>query len=292
MMMVASIVWDSLFPGTFSELTTRAAGFGVNPNTGGAITGILLIGALPWERSGFDPVTLAILAITGMGVFLTLSRSSLLCWIVVTASYAIRTLTIRGASGWVLGAGIMAPLILYAATAGEWVRETFPMLQASHERIEMFLGEGEMDHADDSRVHLAEDFFASALESPWVGWGTGLNYSGAVGAHNIFLAKWVENGVGAMAILLLLMWGTYRMGQRYQSPELKTLAAYLFVQGFFSHNMLDDKTILLMWGILAGRAVVNFQMQNDPQPPRPERTPVRRTVARPAIRIAASPGMQ
>lgn len=256
-MIVASIVWDSIVPGTFSELSTRAAGFGVNPNTGGAIVGLLLIGLLDWERAGFHPFALMSLGVSGLGVFLTLSRSALLCWGVVMAAYFVRSLIVRGTSAWLASTALILPAIVFAASAGEWARESIPMLQASHQRIEAFLGGfGEMDHADDSRVHLAEEYFDMAMESPWVGWGTGLNYATEDGAHNIYLARWVENGLVALGAVIFLVIGTYRGGRRTGSYELCALAAYVFVQGFFSHNLLEDKSLLLMWGILAGRGAL------------------------------------
>jgi O-antigen ligase len=95
-----------------------------------------------------------------------------------------------------------------------------------------------------------------AMESPWVGWGTGLNYASGEGAHNIYLARWVENGLVALVTVVFLVVGTYRYGRRTGSYELCALAAYVFAQGFFSHNMLEDKSLLLMWGILAGRAAL------------------------------------
>jgi hypothetical protein len=253
---VLSIVWDSVYPGTFSELTTRAAGFGVNPNTGGAIVALLLIGALPWDRGGFHPLTLLTLGMAGAGIFLTLSRSALLCWGLVSAAYLLRTLIVRGASSSAVVILAGGPLLIYATTAGEWARNTFPMLQQSHQRIEAFLGGDAMDHADDSRVHLVEEFYEMAMERPWLGWGTGLNYAYEEGAHNIFLARWVENGIAALTALGLLIVGTYRLGSRAHSPEAKVLAAYILAQGFFSHNLLEDKTVLIMWGVVSGRAAL------------------------------------
>jgi len=262
-MMVGSIVIDSFRPGTFSELSTRAAGFGVNPNTGGAIVGMLLIGLLNWEDAGFTPLAIAAFGVSGLGAFLTLSRSALLCWTAVSGAYFIRTLVRRGTSSWFAIAAIAAPIMFFAASAGEWAREAFPMLQASHERIEAFLGDGEMDHADDSRVHLAEEYFAMALERPWIGWGTGLNYATELGAHNIYLAKWVENGIVALTCLLLALVATYRLGARNHDSQAKVIALFLFVQGFFSHNMLDDKAVLLMWGLLCGRAALKGRLRRQ-----------------------------
>jgi O-antigen ligase len=288
-LMVASILIDSFRPGTFSELTTRAAGFGVNPNNGGAIVGMLLIGLLRWEEAGFTFFAIAAFAISGMGTFLTLSRSALLCWGVVVGAYFIRTLIRRGTSSWLAIGAIAAPIMFFAASAGNWARETFPMLQKSHERIEAFLGGAEMDHADDSRVHLAEDYFAMALERPWIGWGTGLNYALELGAHNIYLAKWVENGIVALACLLLALVATFRLGARNHDPEPKVIAMFLFIQGFFSHNMLEDKTVLLMWGILCGRAALKGrlrrQQKREAELARVAAIPVRRR--RPLPRLTA-----
>lgn len=148
-----------------------------------------------------------------------------------------------------------------------------------------------MDHADDSRIHLAEEFYELAMESPWTGWGTGLNYATESGAHNIFLAKWVENGLLALLTVLILIFATYQLGRRTGSMEAKLLAAFIFVQGFFSHNMFEDKTLLIMWGVIAGRAVLresarNVSSQQSPPPP-VRRQPQRLRLASPLNADAA-----
>ncbi|HVJ67974.1 MAG TPA: O-antigen ligase family protein [Caulifigura sp.] len=256
-LLVASIAADAVSPGTFSAVPNRAAGFGINPNTGGALVALMTLGLLNWKKAGFSVAALLTMAVSGIGVFLTLSRSGLLTWGAINAYYVYCSMRARGAQTWIVtGAGCMF-LVGYAATASEWAREAIPMLGASHQRIETFLGGGGggMDHADDSRIELAQEFFHMAMESPWTGWGTGLMYSFEEGgAHNIYLSKWVENGIGAMLTLVGMIYATFRVGRRHQDPACVAMAGFLFIQGFFSHNLMEDKAVMMMWALVLGRA--------------------------------------
>ncbi len=256
-LLVLSIIADAVSPGTFSAVPNRAAGFGINPNTGGALVALMTLALLNWKNPGFTLAALATVAISGMGVFLTLSRSGMLTWGAINAYYLYRSMKMRGASTSLFVAGLAAITVGYAATASEWAREAIPILGSSHQRIETFLGGGGMDHADDSRIELAYEFYLMALESPLVGWGTGLMYGYEDGAaHNVYLAKWVENGIVAMVTLIGMIYATYRVGCRRNDPTCIAMAGFLFIQGFFSHNLMEDKAVLMMWGLVLGRGAL------------------------------------
>jgi O-antigen ligase len=174
---------------------------------------------------------------------------------------------------------------VFAASASDWLRENVPMLQESHQRIEAFLGgPSDLDHADDSRVHIAREYWELVQERPWQGWGTGLNYSGDEGSHNIYLARWVENGVAGLAMYLVLLASLLAMGARRQSPECQVLAAYLFVLGFFTHNLLEDRSLLLVWGVTLGRGAIIRAEWTSPRLLAPE--PARARFSTPARQAA------
>ncbi len=284
-LLVASITADAVLPGTFSAVPNRAAGFGINPNTGGALVALMTLGLLNWKNPSFSTITLLTMGISGVGVFLTLSRSGLLTWGAINAYYVYRSLKIRGASTSLLAAGMSVLVVGYAATASEWARDAIPMLGASHQRIEAFLGGGGMDHADDSRIELAHEFYLMAMESPWVGWGTGLMYSFEEGgAHNVYLSKWVENGIVAMITLIGMIYATYRLGVRRDDPACIAMAGFLFIQGFFSHNLMEDKAVLMMWALVLGRGALARPAALRSNGSAPARL---RVVARPRIAEAA-----
>ncbi len=286
--LVASIAVDAVSPGTFSMVPNRAAGFGINPNTGGALVALMTLGILNWKHPGFSAAAIVTMAVSGVGVFLTLSRSGMLTWGAINAYYVYRSMKVRGASTWLVTGGAAFMLLGYAATASKWARDAIPMLGASHQRIETFLGGGGgggMDHADDSRIELAYEFMLMAMESPWVGFGTGLMYSiEEGGAHNMYLSKWVENGIGAMLILVGMIYATYRVGRRHGDPACIAMAGFVFIQGFFSHNLMEDKAILMMWAFQLGRAALTaIPVARTSR----KATPVPRQVMRPRLAEAA-----
>ena len=77
------------------------------------------------------------------------------------------------------------------------------------------------------------------------------------GAHNVYLAKWVENGIGAMLTLIGMIYATYRLGCRRDNPACIAMAGFLFIQGFFSHNLMEDKAVLMMWALVLGRGALS-----------------------------------
>src|SRR5690606_37777619 len=110
-----------------------------------------------------------------------------------------------------------------------------PMLAATTARLETFLGDGNaMSHADDTRVHLMQDYFEFALERPWFGWGNGFLLPGEdCNAHNIFLHKWVQHGIVALIATALLINSTYSLGGRLGSTECQAVTGFIFVQAWF-----------------------------------------------------------
>ena len=263
--LVISILVDARHPGTFSFLETRAAGFGVNPNIGAAMSVLLLLGVLDWKRPTLSLMTCGWCLVAFTGVILTLSRSGVLVLGIVGMLYVRRCVHRNGARTAVVLSGLIFAAGGYALIAADAAKRVLPMLNSNHTRTVSFLS-GEVDTLDvleDSRLSLVYEFLAMIEERPLLGWGTGLNYSVEVGAHNMFLARWVENGLAGLGAYLLLIGMLYRIGRKFQSAECVAVAVFLTAESFFSHNLLEDKSLLLMMSITAGRAVLN-----SPQPDR------------------------
>ena len=257
--LVVSILIDARYPGTFSILNTRAAGFGVNPNIGAAMAALLLVGVLDWKRPNLSVMTCGWCLVAFIGVFLTLSRSGILVLGIVGMLYVRLCVRRNGAGTVVVLGGLVFCIGGYALIAADAAKRVLPMLEGSHSRTNSFFS-GEFDSIDvleDSRVFLAYDYLKMIEERPILGWGTGLNYSTELGSHNMFLARWVENGLPGLGAYLLLIFMLYRIGRKFQSWECVAVAVFLTAESFFSHNLLEDKSLLLVMSISAGRAVLN-----------------------------------
>lgn len=260
--LVGSILIDARYPGTFSFLDTRAAGFGVNPNSGAALSAMLLIGVLDWKRPSLSVATCFWCAVAFVGVFMTLSRSGILVLGIVGMLYVRLCVRRNGLGTLVVLCGLAFSIGGYALVAADAAKKILPMLEASGSRANLFSGQFDaMDTRDDSRVMLALDHLQMGMERPVFGWGTGLSYVGEEGAHNMFLARWVENGIPGLVAYVLLIGMLYRVGSKYGSRECTTVAAFVTALSFFSHNLLEDKALLLMMAITAGRAALHTPAQ-------------------------------
>jgi O-antigen ligase len=263
--LATSILIDARYPGTFSFLDTRAAGFGVNPNSGAALLVMTLIGVLDWQKPRLSLSATVWAGIVFVGVFMTMSRSGILLLGLVGMLYLRQCIRKNGLGTLVIIGGIGFCVAGYGVMAGEFARRVLPLLEANGSRANLFSGQMDaMDTREDSRVQLAMEHFEMAMERPFLGWGTGLSYSGEDGAHNMYLARWVENGVPGLLAYMLLIGAIFRIGWRHNSWECLTLAYYLAALSFFSHNLLEDKSLLIMLAITAGRAVQNTPQSSGP----------------------------
>ncbi len=256
--LVMSILVDARYPGTFSFLETRAAGFGVNPNIGASLTVMLLIGVLDWQRPNLSLQTCGWCLVAFAGVFMTLSRSGILVLGLVGMLYVRLCVRRNGLGTLVIMGGLVFSFGGYALIAADAAKQILPMLDGSHTRAHLFSGQLDaMDTREDSRVLILYDYLELISERPLLGWGTGLNYAGDEGAHNMYLARWVENGLPGLGAYLLFISMLYRIGRRFRSWECIAVAAYLAAGSCFSHNLLEDKSLLLMMSITVGRAILN-----------------------------------
>ena len=256
--LVCSILVDARYPGTFSTLEKRAAGFGVNANRGAALTVILFLGVLDWKKPSLSLSTCLWGLVAFAGVFMTLSRSGILTLGIVGISYVRLCVRKNGMGSVVLLGGLAFTFGGYAMVAADAAKKVLPMFEADYARANLFSGQMDaMDTAEDSRVILIYDYLDRILERPLLGWGTGYTFGEELGPHNMYLARWVDNGLIGLLAYLMLIGMMYRIGRKHHSWECITVAAFVAAESFFTHNLLEDKSVLLMMGIAAGRAILN-----------------------------------
>ncbi len=256
--LVMSILVDARYPGTFSILEARAAGFGCNPNRGAELTVILLVGVLNWKKPSLSLVSCGWFLIALVGVFMTLSRSGTLLLGIVGMLYVRLCVRRNGMGAVVLLGGLAFSVGGYALAAADAAKDILPMLEANHSRANLFSGQLDaMDTGEDSRVILIYDYLGMIAERPLLGWGTGYTYGQELGSHNMYLARWVDNGLFGFGAYVLLIGMLYRIGRKHQSWQCTTVAVFVAADSFFTHNLLEDKSLMLIMGITAGRAVLN-----------------------------------
>lgn len=253
-------VWvDYFVPGTFSRLAHRAAGLGANANDGARIIVLLCIAAIDWKKNGW--INLVILAASGMTVFVTLSVGNLLLYLTVAGYYLY--LSLRGEGG----EHFLKKISLVAAVPLLIILVIQPMLvdmkdssaafdnRTSQDRLDKILNffQGDTEFVEDhSRKELADEYWEDILESPLLGHGTGYSARlGTKGAHNMYLKHWVENGLFGFLIYLSLIVGTCWYFFRLRDKRGLIFSLIFFLSGFHSHNILRDKTTIVLLGIFA-----------------------------------------
>ena len=141
-------------------------------------------------------------------------------------------------------AGICATLAV-TAVATDTISE--------HSRLGRLLSNKQVDDGSAaSRLFAVRESLRLINESPIVGHGTGHARTMAELPHNLYLQQWVNNGilgllgvVGFFGVSLAIF-----RKRRYRPGQALILVSIL--GGVFSHNILDQRCFLLLFGILLG----------------------------------------
>jgi O-antigen ligase len=250
-----SVFVDVIRPATFSILPDRAAGFARNPNGAGFLLVTLCCALIVFDRvRGID---LAVLAVTALGVIATLSRGGAILLAFVVCCYVpcvVRDALRRGAR--VIVIRLLALVLLvagtYAATT-ELISQR--MFSGRGSRVEMLLGKESVVGPRESRVGLLAESWEMVRESPWLGYGSGFTFSMPQGPHNMYVSRWLDNGLpGVVSYVWLLAAASLLFWRRRYLPGLVFMGVVV-LEGFFSHNLLDERAFVLLFGVLLSLSV-------------------------------------
>ncbi len=295
---LASIILDLVTGGLFGVLRgDRPGGFLVNANDGASLMDMLLVAALPWRRPSSRSYFWAIAAFVGIAV--TLSRSGLILWFLIVATYAgkiiltgrlrARILTIGAVSAVLAGF-----IIIITLSPQELYKLGVPVTAMRRVEGMLKLAQGQTSVLNgDSRVVTFDYWVGQLPEHPLMGNGSGYAMSGAgpsiggegQGPHNMYFARFIDGGiVGILSILAFFtFWGTFFLVRR-------DIVGIIFITLFaltcmFSHNVADYRPMLSLLGFLAAEAV---RLQGSTGfPPVPRATPCWR--APKAVNDSAAP---
>jgi O-antigen ligase len=255
---VAINVYEFFFPSTFSVVDGRSAGLYMNPNQCGAalVFGLILaMGAVP------PRYRLLFVLAGGLGVVLTFSRAAFLGYMLCVVTALLNgTLRLRDS----LSLRIAVPLVALAILAYTGVKlssssgDNATVRKGIYERI-MDIGASttNMDDSAQARVAAAERSLALFADRPLTGHGTGrareypLDYEGP---HNMYLFYMVDHGVLGSLILpafaICCALGARAEAGRIAGP----FVVFLLFWGLFSHNVIEERYILLSMAMMASLA--------------------------------------
>ena len=246
-------IYELFNPLAFSFVTGRSAGLYINPNMSAValILGMIMTIAVVTPRLRM----LFALAI-GLGVFLTFSRAGIIGWVLVLVVF-IKTGQISLKRSIIVGLGVLFLASVVVGWQWEHIQYKLEDLGVLNRnvltRVDWLAGNEEIDASSSERKQVAELGWEMFSESPVIGRGVGasIDWSYEKSSHNEYLNMMVDHGILGLFILpLLVVASTWRA--RGQSKLISiSFAAFILVLGFFSHNVLSERHILIIFSLLA-----------------------------------------
>lgn len=215
----------------------RAAGFYMNPNSAGSIIVLgLAIAAPELGRSWRVPLVV----VTAIGVVATLSRGSMICLGLLLVAFALR----RTVGGWGLLLGLALGALIAMKGAG-YLESQGRLGPAVVERVTFAKD-------DSGRGEVALKAWRLFCDAPLLGNGIGAatEWDTGAGAHNMFLTFAAEQGVVGLLLLPALALALIA-ARRGAAP----VALVLLGAGVFSHNLVEDRAILVALALAAAGGI-------------------------------------
>ncbi|MDF1586056.1 O-antigen ligase family protein [Marinimicrococcus flavescens] len=251
--LLGSVFYDIAWPGTLSQMASRAGGFQQNPNL--AAIAIVMLTAMAVRYDRMYPLDLAVILLSFIATFSTLSRGGLLQFAVFLANYVWLTGRGRRVEQLVVAPVVAALMIGIGALSISTMTTSSTMFddENAQRRLATFsLGNETVYETDDVRLGLIPKYLKLIDESIIFGQGTGFSRSQPFGPHNTYLEVWVNNGFLALAAYLWLLGALLYMAWARRFWQGFVFAQIALVAGFFTHNVIQLPVFLLSAGLALG----------------------------------------
>ena len=250
-------IYEFFNPRIFGALNDsgRPAGFYIDPNKAGCALVLSLIfgvGVLPSKYR--VPFVLVI----GFGVFLTFSRSAILCWIIIVVILFVNDILPRRQSlFWALVIGI---ILLCIGTLGITFIDIYDLQERGilneniMSRLAWFLDPSSRDAYDNSsRFDIVEFGWQRFVEHPFLGNGIGSTrtWSKDISTHNMYLFFMIDHGFIGALFLPLVVYAVVRKAKEDTKYLAFVYAIFILFWGLFSHNVMEQRFILLTFSLMA-----------------------------------------
>lgn len=250
---VSSIILEVFIPGLFSKVSSRSAGLSVNPNASGIRIMILASCLLIFKFKRENLVHSIIIFLSGLSVFFTFSRGSLLIFIVFLVVYFYFFHKERILKTTLKVSMLIFFLIFFLELVGFSLTK-LPIFQSNGAlvRLNMVTGQSEFVNSDDSRLKIADEYWKLILENPILGHGIGSinNHSILpICPHNLYLKIWFEQGFIIFVVYIVFILRT--MFRLYFSKDYNYLLLFIVISmgGLFTHNLFDNRSMIIALGI-------------------------------------------
>lgn len=257
-------VLDFIHP-HFSNVPGRAAGLYVNPNISGMVLAMVML-------CGIQSVTARLrwvfVLACGLGVLLTFSRGAWILWGIAVVWLGLHTRT-RNAKrklavitvSAALGLGFL--LVVFSGALGSHLQNTSVAKYLDANTLAR-LGVGSSSLAGESaasRSDAAEFALQATMQKPLFGHGCGYvdEWGFPVGPHDMYLRFLAEGGVAGLLYYLLLMVLLWRAS----SGLGRILVLQILVANFFSHNMLDSPSVIVVITFLLAHGAMQRRLERE-----------------------------
>lgn len=253
LILLGSMLMDVYNPGYFSTVVSRAAGFPGNSNLGSVIMILLCAASLNYNMQRAMLQDFLVFAIALIAMFLTQSRSGALELLSLIVFYMYINFTKYRVSAktiitCVLGVSISGVIL---AIAIPFLLGDAAMFQQYNTRVSHIMSSSQIDDgSSDSRKEAALAAVLLAEKAPIWGHGTGYTRRMYEPPHNIYLQQWVNNGIFGLAAYLALLITGYVLFKKRKFYAGQALILVAGIGGIFSHNMLDQRPFLMLYGML------------------------------------------
>jgi O-antigen ligase len=252
--------------------TGRAAGYFIDPNRGGCALMLGMIfgmGILPKQLR----IAFALLVL--FGIFLTFSRGAILGWFIVIPIFILSGVIPRKQV--LLGAvGITTIILVFGQVLSnidmnELQRSGLIKVNIKNitERLEWFQHPlANKEDSADSRVEVVMTAWNMFVEHPILGSGiastNNLNNWG-ISTHNMYLLFLTEHGILGIFIFPLLVYAVTWHSRGETKHIALAFSAFILLWGLFSHNIVEDRIILIIFSLMAAMNVTSRLDQKSKQ---------------------------
>lgn len=267
----ATTTYELFHPMSLSSSLGRPAGFYLNPNQAGIalVLGMAMCLTVLPER-----LRSAFVLLTGLGVLATMSRTSVLAWLLTVVICLWKGLlrpkhvAVTGGIGAVLLIALLLPrlddMLEFLRVIGVWDKDL-------EERIQWFVNpsiqSSPYSNESSSRLEAAERAWNEFSQSPiWGnGVGTALAMAGGagnekeltIGSHNMYLANMIDHGIlGVLIFPLAVLAAIWKARGEAKALSLPFTVILLFA-AFFIHTILQDTFPLPLFSLMAAMAVLS-----------------------------------
>lgn len=245
-------IYELFVPMSFSRVLGRSAGLYMDPN----LTGEALVVGMILSVTVLEPRYRALFAlVTGLGVFLTLSRGGIVTWVIAVGSLLfggrlhLKHLVSSGLIGALFITVMLLPRLDNFLTTLE---RTGVINKNMEERLAWLTDPSSVsDRSSWERKYVAQQAWDKIAEHPFFGNGTGSALETDIQPHNQYLTFMLDHGLIGVTVVPLLVLAVI-WGARGETLHLGIVfGVAVILLSLFTHTILYREHSLILFALMA-----------------------------------------